>query len=105
MPTIDPQLAELADDLQRLLDRSPSSEDAMENWYLEADRVRSKLLRGIGVTRRIPAFLLHYLIEADVRLTDPRIREAQHRAISQTIANLRKGIFPTVEEGPQPSKD
>jgi hypothetical protein len=79
---------ELASDLRALAGLVVRSRDDLDGWYAQARVVNDKLMADASVTMGMSDFVWHYLLDADIRLKDPRYARDQNERLSEVIAEL-----------------
>jgi hypothetical protein len=79
---------ELASDLRGLAAWPVRSRADLDGWYAQAKVVTDKLMTGPRVLEGMSHFVWHYLVDADIRLKDPRYAEDQNARLAEVIAEL-----------------
>lgn len=74
-------------ELRRLSAMRIADARSLDDWYEEARKLQNAL-SGDGPAVPHFHFIMHYLIDADIRLKDPTYRESQESRLRDVIAEL-----------------
>jgi tetraacyldisaccharide 4'-kinase len=64
--------------LSQLVEFVPATRAELDQWYAQAERLRSDFLTGLGPSPYMPHFLWHYLADADIRMKDKTYAQMQN---------------------------
>lgn len=92
------QLRGIARELRRLQQSSPTRRDDLDDWYEDARRF-THWEHATFPDVRLPALVMFYLHDADLRLEDPEYRQSQDKALDELIASLERGVVPQSRGG------
>src|SRR5687768_10077257 len=87
------QLRQIASQLRELQRTSPTSMTDLVAWDASA-RKFTQMLHSQHPEVRLPAQVMHYLHDADIRVKDPERRLAQDEMLNGIIADLEQGNAP-----------
>jgi hypothetical protein len=79
------QLREIAAKLRELQRTSPTNPVDLADWDASARKFSSELHVSV------PAQVMHYLHDADIRIKDPEYRKAQDEILTDIITDLEHG--------------
>ncbi len=77
-------------ELRRLLAMPAADKASLGAWYEEARKLE-EVLATPGPSIAHFHFIMHYLIDADVRLKDPAYREYQENKLRSILVELSEG--------------
>ncbi len=81
---------EIAQELRKLRLSSPRTGKGLGAWHAECDRFIEKF-RARFPKAELPAQVIHFLNDADIRISDPQYRSAQCKRLDEVIAELGRG--------------
>lgn len=87
------QLREIANQLRELQHTSPTSVADLASWDASARKFTHEL-HSKHPDVNLPAQVMHYLHDADIRAKDPEYRLAQDKVLDGIIADLEQGMVP-----------
>ena len=87
------QLQEVARELRRLLDTSPTETSQLPAWY-EQSRILASRLNSDFAAVDLPEEVWHFLHDADTRLKDPEFGLTQSTMSRAIVGDLESGIIP-----------
>lgn len=87
------RLQDIASELRRLQQSSPSQREGLDGWYADARRF-TQWEHATFPEVRLPPLVMFYLHDADLRVKDPEYRQMQDSALDELIASLERGIVP-----------
>lgn len=80
----------LTAELQRLMTLPLTNKAELEAWYRESAKLETAMEQKFPELE-LPHEVRHFIIDADIRLSDAGYRDRQHRMIAGYIAELLKG--------------
>jgi hypothetical protein len=92
------QLMEIARELRRLQQSSPTSLENLDSWYASARRF-TNWQHSTFPDVHLPSQVMFYLHDADIRVRDPEYRKDQDEALDGIILSLERGIVPMSSSG------
>jgi hypothetical protein len=92
------QLKDIARELRRLQQSSPTRREDLHNWYADARRF-TDWEHSTFPDVRLPSLVMFYLHDADLRVKDPEYRKSQDEALDELIVSLEQGIVPESRGG------
>jgi hypothetical protein len=87
------QLSEITNQLRELQRTSPTSMADLAAWDTSA-RLFTQQLSSQHPELQLPAQVMHYLHDADIRVKDPEYRLAQDKIINGIITDIEQGSIP-----------
>lgn len=73
--------------VQTLRNKWPVTREQLRDWELEAISLMKRIGMHPALSDRTPEIVWHYLIDADIRMKDPRCREMQEQQIDAYLAS------------------
>jgi hypothetical protein len=86
-------LSSIAGILRRLVDASPQSQEEVEAWSATA-RDADAQIRTKYPDVQLPALVMHFMHDADIRVKDQELRKSQVAAVREVITRLERGDVP-----------
>ncbi|HEX6125818.1 MAG TPA: tetraacyldisaccharide 4'-kinase [Pyrinomonadaceae bacterium] len=92
------QINRFVDAFTRLVKFVPRSKADLDEWYREAQRLKTDHLLMRGVSRYLPHFVWHYLSDADIRMKDETYAAMQNQRISLELEDLKESVDEVTKE-------
>ena len=87
------QLREIANQLRELQRTSPTTMTDLASWDASARKFTQEL-HSNHPDVILPALVMHYLHDSDIRTKDPEYRLEQDKALEEVISELERGRIP-----------